>query len=196
MVLDINQGSMSVAEYKDFFLSHEIVTTKDDPYLIQLARDGLNDNIREGLESTEFATLGELFQEAADVEEIMEIEKSSEKIPRSRKRKTMVFSDPEDEYPGRNRKRKMMKTMKRRKRALIMKEIPPESSSAGVRSVCSSSSSCGGFGSIADSSPAVAASGGTTISGALSGADIMVYTVKHLDEDILYSLESKGVIIL
>ena len=28
MVLDINQGSLSVAEYEEFFLSHEIVNQK------------------------------------------------------------------------------------------------------------------------------------------------------------------------
>ncbi|KAG2314367.1 hypothetical protein Bca52824_017489 [Brassica carinata] len=72
---------MSVDEYKEFFLSHEIVATKDEPYLIQLARDGLNDSIGDALESTEFATLEEFFQGAAAVEEILEIEKSPEKNP-------------------------------------------------------------------------------------------------------------------
>ncbi|KAJ4882188.1 myelin transcription factor 1-like [Raphanus sativus] len=100
MVLDINQGSMTVDEYKEYFLSHEIVATNDEAYLIQLARDGLNDAIGEALHSVEFSTLEEFFQEAAAVEEELEIEKSPEKKQSRRKRKAMVFSDPEDEYPG------------------------------------------------------------------------------------------------
>ncbi|KAJ4894828.1 myelin transcription factor 1-like [Raphanus sativus] len=79
MVLDINQGSMSVDEYKEYFLSHEIVATNDEAYLIQLACDGLNDAIGEALDSVEFSTLEEFFQEAAAVEEELEIEKSPEK---------------------------------------------------------------------------------------------------------------------
>ena len=82
MVLDINQGSMSIAEYEEFFLSHEIVNQKNDQYLIQLARDGLEEDIREGLESTEFATFGALFQEASEVEEILEMEKTPPTTPR------------------------------------------------------------------------------------------------------------------
>ncbi|KAF3559625.1 hypothetical protein F2Q69_00011039 [Brassica cretica] len=71
-------------------------------YLIQLARDGLKEDIREGLESTEFATLGALFQEASEVEEILEMKKTSPTRPRGRKRKTMRFGDPEDEHPWDN----------------------------------------------------------------------------------------------
>ncbi|KAG2304487.1 hypothetical protein Bca52824_033138 [Brassica carinata] len=43
--------------------------------------------------------LGELFEEAAEVKEMLEMEKSAEKIPPRHKRKMMVFSDPEDENP-------------------------------------------------------------------------------------------------
>ena len=94
MVLDITQGSLSVAEYEEFFLSHEIVNQKNDQYLIQLDRDGLKKDIREGLESTEFATLRALFQEASEIEEILEMEKTPPTTPRGRKRKTMRFGDP------------------------------------------------------------------------------------------------------
>ncbi|KAF2554773.1 hypothetical protein F2Q68_00014221 [Brassica cretica] len=96
MVLDINQGSMSIAEYEGFFLSHEIVNQKSEQYLIELARDGLKEDIREGLESTKFLTLGALFQEASEVEKILEMEKTPPTSPRRRKRKTMRFGDPED----------------------------------------------------------------------------------------------------
>ncbi|KAG2289791.1 hypothetical protein Bca4012_029158 [Brassica carinata] len=102
MVLDITQGSLSVAEYEEFFLSHEIVNQKNNQYLIQLDRDGLKKDIREGLESTEFATLRALFQEASEIEEILEMEKTPPTTPRGRKRKTMRFGDPEDEHPWDN----------------------------------------------------------------------------------------------
>ncbi|KAH0872399.1 hypothetical protein HID58_069761 [Brassica napus] len=87
---------------RGIFLSHEIVNQKSEQYLIQLARDGLKEDIREGLESTEFATLGALFQEASEVEEILEMEKSPPTSPRRRKRKTMRLGDPEDEHPWDN----------------------------------------------------------------------------------------------
>jgi len=56
----------------------------------------LKEDIREGLESTEFATRGELFQEAAEVEEIMDKEKTAENFHRRRKRKSRTI-DSEDE---------------------------------------------------------------------------------------------------
>lgn len=89
---------MMVAEYEDFFLGHHIVTQQNEHYLIKLAHYGLKEDIREGLKSTEFATLGELFEEAAEVEEILEMEKSPESHRRKRKRKSRTI-DPEDELP-------------------------------------------------------------------------------------------------
>ncbi|KAG2323410.1 hypothetical protein Bca52824_016623 [Brassica carinata] len=60
-----------------------------------------SDNIKGSLESTEFATLGSLFEEATEVEAILEKEKSPQKSPGRRKRKTRPnsFMDPEDEDP-------------------------------------------------------------------------------------------------
>ena len=96
---DFVDPPVTQVEYEGFSLSHEIVNQKNEQYLIQLARDGLKEDICEGLESTEFATLGALFQEEAEVEEILEMDKTPEKSPRRRKRKTMRFGDPEDYYP-------------------------------------------------------------------------------------------------
>ncbi|KAL0722862.1 hypothetical protein Bca4012_037461 [Brassica carinata] len=61
----------------------------------------MNDEIRDGLESTEFATLGSLFEEAAEVETILEKEKSPQNSLRRRKRKTRPnsFMDLEDKDP-------------------------------------------------------------------------------------------------
>ncbi|KAL0702779.1 hypothetical protein Bca4012_058901 [Brassica carinata] len=58
-------------------------------------------SIKGSLESTEFATLGSLFEEATEVEAILEKEKSPQKSPGRRKRKTRPnsFMDPEDEDP-------------------------------------------------------------------------------------------------
>uniref|UniRef100_A0A0D3CD97 Uncharacterized protein n=1 Tax=Brassica oleracea var. oleracea TaxID=109376 RepID=A0A0D3CD97_BRAOL len=87
---------------RGIFLSHEIVNQKSEQYLIELARDGLKEDIREDLESTEFSTLGALFQEASEVEEILEMKKTPPTSPRRRKRKTIRFGDPEDEHPWDN----------------------------------------------------------------------------------------------
>ncbi|KAG2306929.1 hypothetical protein Bca52824_026677 [Brassica carinata] len=69
--------------------------------LIQIALDGLKEEIRDGLESTEFATLVSLFEEVAEVEAILKKEKYPQKSPHRRKRKTRPssFMDPEDEDP-------------------------------------------------------------------------------------------------
>ncbi|CAN7048566.1 unnamed protein product, partial [Brassica rapa subsp. trilocularis] len=55
---------------------------KNEQDLIKIAREGLKEDIREGLESEEFATLQVLFLEAAEVEEILEMDKSPEEKPR------------------------------------------------------------------------------------------------------------------
>ncbi|KAG2265454.1 hypothetical protein Bca52824_072533 [Brassica carinata] len=67
--------------------------------LIKIAREGLKEDIREGLESEEFATLQALFLEAAAVEEILEMENSLEEKPRRRKKRKNSLLDPEDELP-------------------------------------------------------------------------------------------------
>ncbi|KAG2328489.1 hypothetical protein Bca52824_011217 [Brassica carinata] len=98
---EIKQGSMSVSDYAEFFLCHQIMKTKNEQDMIQIALDGLKEEICDGLESTELATLGSLFGEAAEVEDILEKEKSPQKSPRIWKSKTRPNScmDPEDEDP-------------------------------------------------------------------------------------------------
>ncbi|XP_013694195.1 uncharacterized protein LOC106398146 [Brassica napus] len=90
---------MTVEEYEDFFLGLAIMNQKDEHDLIKITREGLKEDIREGLESEEFATLQALFLEAAAVEEILKMEKSSEEKPRRRKKRKNTFLDPEDELP-------------------------------------------------------------------------------------------------
>ncbi|KAG2270577.1 hypothetical protein HID58_066895 [Brassica napus] len=99
MVFEVKQGSMTVEEYEDFFLGLAIMNQKDEHDLIKITREGLKEDIREGLESEEFATLQALFLEAAAVEEILKMEKSSEEKPRRRKKRKNTFLDPEDELP-------------------------------------------------------------------------------------------------
>lgn len=89
---------MTVDEYEDFFLGLEIMNQKNEQDLIKIAREGLKEDIREGLESEEFATLQVLFLEAAEVEEI-EMDKSPEQKPRRRKKRKNSLLDPEDELP-------------------------------------------------------------------------------------------------
>ena len=69
MVYDISQGKMTVAKYKRFFYSLPIVGERTEQQLIELAKAGLKEEIREGLETDEFATLEALFEEAEEVEE-------------------------------------------------------------------------------------------------------------------------------
>ncbi|KAG2304561.1 hypothetical protein Bca52824_033212 [Brassica carinata] len=99
MVSWIKQGSMSVPEYEELFLSHPIMKKKGEQYLIKIAIDGLKKEIRDGFESTEFPTLRSLFQEAADVEDILEKEKKKRRLNsprrRTKKRRLNRFFDPE-----------------------------------------------------------------------------------------------------
>ncbi|KAL0758763.1 hypothetical protein Bca101_074913 [Brassica carinata] len=90
---------MTVDEYEDFFLGLEIMNQKNEQDLIKIAREGLKEDIREGLESEELATLQALFLEAAAVEEILEMENSPEEKPRRRKKRKNSLLDPEDELP-------------------------------------------------------------------------------------------------
>ncbi|CAN6909968.1 unnamed protein product [Brassica oleracea] len=84
MVSDISQGKMTVAKYKRFFYSLPIVGERTEQQLILLAKAGLKEEIRDGLETEEFATLEALFEEAEKVEEgLKETPPSS---PRKRRR--------------------------------------------------------------------------------------------------------------
>ncbi|WZZ87379.1 hypothetical protein YC2023_115958 [Brassica napus] len=69
MVSDISQGKMTVAKYKRFFYSLPIVGERTEQQLILLAKAGLKEEIRDGLETEEFATLEALFEDAEEVEE-------------------------------------------------------------------------------------------------------------------------------
>ncbi|CAG7889106.1 unnamed protein product [Brassica rapa] len=64
-----SQGKMTIAKYKRFFYSLPIVGERTEQQLIELAKAGLKEEIREGLETDEFATLEALFEEAEEVEE-------------------------------------------------------------------------------------------------------------------------------
>ncbi|KAL0864597.1 hypothetical protein Bca101_043715 [Brassica carinata] len=82
MVANIKQGTMTVAEYEDFFYSHEFVRQQnDEQYLISISKAGLNEEIREGLETPEFPTLEARFEEAMEVEEILEMDKTPPSSP-------------------------------------------------------------------------------------------------------------------
>ncbi|KAH0884820.1 hypothetical protein HID58_060916, partial [Brassica napus] len=109
----LKQGKMTVAKYKRFFYSLPIVGERTEQQLILLAKAGLKEEIRDGLETEEFATLEALFEEAEEVEEgLKETPPSSPRKRRrtspdhrssKRARKAERKGDPEDEgygYPG------------------------------------------------------------------------------------------------
>uniref|UniRef100_A0A0D3BDQ5 Uncharacterized protein n=1 Tax=Brassica oleracea var. oleracea TaxID=109376 RepID=A0A0D3BDQ5_BRAOL len=113
MVSDISQGKMTVAEFKRFFYSLPIVGERTEQQLILLAKAGLKEEIRDGLETEEFATLEALFEEAEEVEE--GLKETPPSNPGKRRRtspdhnscirscKAEKKGDPEDEgygYPG------------------------------------------------------------------------------------------------
>ncbi|KAF2534622.1 hypothetical protein F2Q70_00029444 [Brassica cretica] len=70
----------------------------NEQYLIQLARDGLKEDICEGLESTEFTTLEALFQEASEVEEILEMEKTPPTSPRRHEEESEEEEEDTDDW--------------------------------------------------------------------------------------------------
>ncbi|CAN6925482.1 unnamed protein product [Brassica oleracea] len=107
------KGKMTVAKYKRFFYSLPIVGERTEQQLILLAKAGLKEEIRDGLETEEFATLEALFEDAEEVEEgLKETPPSSPSKRRrtspdhrssKRARKAEKKGDPEDEgygYPG------------------------------------------------------------------------------------------------
>ncbi|CAF2073966.1 unnamed protein product, partial [Brassica napus] len=107
------KGKMTIAKYKRFFYSLPIVGERTEQQLILLAKAGLKEEIRDGLETEEFATLEALFEEAEEVEEgLKETPPSSPGKRRrtspdhrssKRARKAEKKGDPEDEgygYPG------------------------------------------------------------------------------------------------
>ncbi|KAH0914630.1 hypothetical protein HID58_029076, partial [Brassica napus] len=80
------QGKMTVAKYKRFFYSLPIVGERTEQQLIELAKAGLKEEIREGLETDEFATLEALFEEAEEVEE--GLKETPPSTPRKRRRRS------------------------------------------------------------------------------------------------------------
>ncbi|KAL0801904.1 hypothetical protein Bca101_057080 [Brassica carinata] len=107
MVNDIRQGKKSVKKYELYFYGLPIVRQRSEQELIQMAKDGLKEEIREGLETEEFSTLETLFEEAEEVEEMLKetppssprkrCRRSDDHRPSKRARKADNKGDPEDE---------------------------------------------------------------------------------------------------
>ncbi|KAG2311562.1 hypothetical protein Bca4012_026030 [Brassica carinata] len=107
MVQDTSQGSMTVTQYRSFFYNLDIVQRLDEQALISVAKAGLREEIREGLDRNIFPNLEALFEEATEVEEILETEKTPPNSPRKGRRnspdhgkracKAAMKGDPEDE---------------------------------------------------------------------------------------------------
>ncbi|KAG2306734.1 hypothetical protein Bca52824_026482 [Brassica carinata] len=107
MVNDIRQEKRSVKKYERYLYGLPIVRQRSEHELIQMANDGLKEEIREGLETEEFPTLEALFEEAEEVEEMLKEtppssprkrrRRSNDHRPSKRARKVDDKGDPEDE---------------------------------------------------------------------------------------------------
>ncbi|KAG2323084.1 hypothetical protein Bca52824_016297 [Brassica carinata] len=104
MVNEIRQGNRSVKKYERYFYGLPIVRQCSEQELIEMAKDGLKEEIREGLETEEFPTPSPV-QEAEEVEEMLkETPPSSprrtprkQRSPPSKRSKADEEGDPEDE---------------------------------------------------------------------------------------------------
>ncbi|KAG2311519.1 hypothetical protein Bca52824_023076 [Brassica carinata] len=86
MVNEIRQGNRSVKKYERYFYGLPIVRQRSEQELIEMAKDGLKEEIREGLETEEFPTLEALFEEAEEVEEMLK--ETPQSSPRKRRRRS------------------------------------------------------------------------------------------------------------
>ncbi|KAL0702949.1 hypothetical protein Bca4012_059071 [Brassica carinata] len=86
MVYEIRQGRRSVKKYERYFYSLPIVHQRSEQELIEMAKDGLKEEIREGLENEEFPTLEALFEEAEEVKEMLK--ETPPSSPRKRRRRS------------------------------------------------------------------------------------------------------------
>ncbi|KAG2328550.1 hypothetical protein Bca52824_011278 [Brassica carinata] len=105
MVQDTSQGSMTVTQYRSFFYNLEIVQRLDEQALISVAKAGLKEEIRQGLDGNVFPTLDALFKEATEFEEILKTEKTSQqpshKRPQQPRPRQTCSQGGQERGPGR-----------------------------------------------------------------------------------------------
>lgn len=68
----IEQGSMTVQQYKDFFVNHDVYNKYDSNTLISMFLSGLKKDIREAVEGKHFSSMEELFESALLAEDPIE----------------------------------------------------------------------------------------------------------------------------
>ncbi|KAG2275458.1 hypothetical protein Bca52824_058013 [Brassica carinata] len=176
---------MTVDEYEDFFLGLEIMNQKNEQDLIKIAREGLKEDIREGLEFEEFATLQALFLEAAAVEEIWRWKILGRKTSQTKKRKNNLLDrkmnswdkpQPEEEEESEDEESDDDWSYEGDTRVEVeyddMGFSTPGSVSAASGSISGSNSTGVGSvsGNVADSSPSAVGSSRISNSVAFSGA--------------------------
>ncbi|KAL0695119.1 hypothetical protein Bca4012_062299 [Brassica carinata] len=101
----MKQGDSSVREYNSSFLAAGLLDNHDQRMLVKMYRDGLKEDIRVALGSTEFSTIDDIMQAVLDIEEGARSSSSdssnesddSEKRPKKKPRTEM---QPEDEQSG------------------------------------------------------------------------------------------------
>ncbi|KAL0741944.1 hypothetical protein Bca4012_083457 [Brassica carinata] len=100
----MKQGDSSVREYNTSFLAAGLLDNHDQGMFVKMYRDGLKEDIRVALGSTEFSTIEDIMQAALDIEEGARSSSSdssnesdeSEKRPKKKPRTEM---QPEDKQP-------------------------------------------------------------------------------------------------
>ncbi|KAL0711427.1 hypothetical protein Bca4012_018405 [Brassica carinata] len=111
----MKQGDSSVREYNSSFLAAGLLDNHDQRMLVNMYRDGLKEDIRVALGSTEFSTIDDITQEALDIEEGegprssssdssnesdgSDSSNESDESEKRQKKKPQTEFEPEDEQP-------------------------------------------------------------------------------------------------
>ncbi|KAL0733814.1 hypothetical protein Bca4012_010024 [Brassica carinata] len=100
----MKQGDSSVREYNTLFAATGLFDNPDQGMLVKMYRDGLKEDIRVALGSTEFSTIDDIMQAALDIEEGARSSSSdslneSDESEKHQKKKPRTEMEPEDEQP-------------------------------------------------------------------------------------------------
>ncbi|KAL0742553.1 hypothetical protein Bca4012_084066 [Brassica carinata] len=100
----MKQSDSSVREYNTSFAATGLFDNPDQGMLVKMYRDGLKEDIRVALGSTEFSTIDDIMQAALDIEEgprssSSDSSNESNESEKRQKKKPRTEMEPEDEQP-------------------------------------------------------------------------------------------------
>ncbi|KAL0702306.1 hypothetical protein Bca4012_058428 [Brassica carinata] len=100
----MKQGDSSVREYNTSFAATGLFDNPDQGMLVEMYRDGLKEDIRVALGSTEFSTIDDIMQATLDIEEgprssSSDFSNESDESEKRQKKKPRTEMEPEDEQP-------------------------------------------------------------------------------------------------